>query len=71
MTLTEVQTRAAVSHARFTARRDWPMTRCPYAGRDDGVSRALTLVWVRAYLAIRPPAAGSVDYANEATAPNA
>ncbi|WP_214327855.1 hypothetical protein [Nonomuraea sediminis] len=55
MTLTEAQTRAAVTHARFAARRAWPMTSCPYAGRTDDIGRALTLVWVRAYLAIRPP----------------
>ncbi|MEV4020176.1 hypothetical protein AB0J35_57840 [Nonomuraea angiospora] len=64
MTLTEAQTRAAVTHARFAARRGWPMTRCPYTGTDD-TARALTQVWVRAYLAIRPPAPDAVDYSDD------
>ncbi|MEU4234175.1 hypothetical protein AB0F17_58715 [Nonomuraea sp. NPDC026600] len=62
MTLTEQQTAAAVRHAQFCARRDMPMTGCPYAGREDDTSRALAQVWVRAYLQVRPPAADAVDY---------
>ncbi|MFB4285694.1 hypothetical protein ACBJ59_61280 [Nonomuraea sp. MTCD27] len=65
MTLTEAQTRAAVTHARFAAHREWPMTRCPYAAGQDDTSRALTQVWVRAYLAIRPPAPDAVDDADD------
>jgi hypothetical protein len=67
MTLTEAQTRAAVAHARFAARRDLPMTSCPYAGRQDDTSRALTQVWVRAYLTIRPPAPDAVVYTDDGT----
>ncbi|MEV0619591.1 hypothetical protein AB0I81_40175 [Nonomuraea sp. NPDC050404] len=61
MSLTEAQTRAAQTAARFAARRRAPMTSCPYTGRPDDASRALAQVWVRAYLAERPPAADAVD----------
>ena len=64
MTLSETLIRAAVLHARLSAHRDMPMTACPYVGDDDD-KRALRQVWVRAYLAIRPPAPGAVDYTDE------
>jgi hypothetical protein len=57
----DAQAKAAVTHAAFCARRDRPMTDCPYQGTDD-TARALRHAWVRAYLRVRPLAGDAVDY---------
>lgn len=43
--------------ARITARRGLPITTCPYAPQSP-----LGAVWVATYLALRPPAPGTVAH---------
>ncbi|RJL19345.1 hypothetical protein D5H75_40490 [Bailinhaonella thermotolerans] len=61
MTLTEQERRDALVAGRFAGSRGLPVAEAnPYVG-DDPRSRALRLLWVRAYLRAAPHS-GVVDY---------
>jgi hypothetical protein len=60
--ISEQERRAAITAARFAARRGLPVTSCPWRQPADDRQRALRGIWVRTYLRARPQARGSVDY---------
>lgn len=49
MSVSEMDRRAAITSARFAARRRLPLSACPYDSAGDGRNRALALLWARIY----------------------
>jgi hypothetical protein len=61
-TPTRVETLRAMRAARFAARRDLPATACPFDPGGDERDQRLARVWLRTYLELRPPQAGTIAY---------